>query len=90
MPGVTLFAKSWLQPGPNQNITTMTIAFLFFVVFLVVGLTATAFWLWMLIDCIMSTTINGTEKIVWLLVIIFTHFIGALIYFLVKRSARMG
>lgn len=54
---------------------------------LIIGVITTLFWIWMLIDCVMSTRLNGTEKIVWALVILFLHFLGALIYFLVKRGA---
>ena len=53
-----------------------------------IGLLLSLFWLWMLVDAITNTAIVGTEKIVWVLVIIFTHFLGALIYFLVARGGR--
>ena len=51
-----------------------------------IGILATIFWLWMLVDCLTSS-IPTNEKILWALVIIFTHLLGALIYFFVKRSA---
>jgi Phospholipase_D-nuclease N-terminal len=41
----------------------------------------------MLIDCLTST-LPSTEKIVWVLVIVFLHFVGALIYFLMGRTRR--
>lgn len=50
------------------------------------------FWLWMLIDCLKRPddkfAFGGNyAKIIWVLVIIFTGFIGALIYyFLIKRE----
>lgn len=51
-----------------------------------------AFWLWMLIDCLKRQdgkfAIGGNNaKLIWVLVIIFTGLIGALIYyFLIKRT----
>ena len=52
---------------------------------------ASIFWLWMLIDAIISTRSNSTEKLVWILVIFFGHILGALIYFFVGRGgARSG
>lgn len=48
---------------------------------------ATAFWIWMLVDCATKEP-NGREKIVWVVIIALTHFIGALIYFIIKRSQR--
>jgi len=44
------------------------------------------FWIWMLVDCIKNTRVSDTEKIVWVLVIIFLHALGALIYMLAGRD----
>ena len=50
------------------------------------------FWLWMLIDCLKRPDDKfarggNNAMIIWILVIIFTGFIGALIYFfLIKRK----
>jgi hypothetical protein len=55
----------------------------------ILGLVATVFWIWMIVDCAVSPQLTGTEKIVWLLVIIFLHFIGALIYYLVGRKRAL-
>lgn len=62
---------------------------LFFLFFIVVGAGGTIFWVWMLIDCATKEPSEGSDKIVWLLVILFTHLIGALIYFFVRRPQRM-
>lgn len=48
-----------------------------------------AFWIWMLVDCLMNPRVQGTEKIVWVLVIIFLNWLGALIYFFVGRGKRL-
>ena len=56
-----------------------------FVALFVLG--ALIFWIWMLIDCAINEP-GGANKIVWILVILFAHFIGAAIYFLVRRSRR--
>jgi hypothetical protein len=64
----------------------MTPAFLFFAFVALLALAAFAFWLWMLVDCAMNPALDGAEKIVWLVIIFFTHFIGALIYFFVRRT----
>jgi hypothetical protein len=44
------------------------------------------FWIWMLVDCIKNTRLSDTEKIVWVLVIVFLHALGALIYMLAGRD----
>ena len=41
----------------------------------------------MLIDAVVSEP-TTEEKILWFLVVFFLHFIGALIYFFVRRSGR--
>lgn len=62
---------------------------LFFLPMLLLGLLGTVFWVWMLIDCALHEPSEGNDKLVWILVILFAHFIGALIYFLVRRPSRL-
>jgi hypothetical protein len=54
------------------------------------GIALTVFWIWMLIDAITNKGIGDGEKIAWVLVIIFLHALGGLIYFLVGRPKRAG
>lgn len=46
------------------------------------------FWVWMLVDCIQREfpPQDQNAKIVWILVIIFAGWIGALIYFFVVKK----
>ena len=44
-----------------------------------------AFWIWMLIDCLKRNFKNDTEKIVWVLVIIFLGAIGAAVYYFIVK-----
>jgi hypothetical protein len=44
------------------------------------------FWIWMLVDCLKNPRLHGTEKLIWVLVIIFLHWIGALVYYFVGRA----
>ena len=48
------------------------------------------FWLWMLIHAIKNKGLSDTEKIIWVLVILFVHVLGALIYFFVGRPKASG
>ncbi len=54
----------------------------------VVALLAFAFWVWMLVDCLMYETDQGNSRLIWALVILFAHFIGAVIYFFAQRARR--
>jgi|WetSurSiteA1Bulk_404760.scaffolds.fasta_scaffold217574_1 hypothetical protein len=56
---------------------------------ILVGIFGTAFWIWMLAECAIKEP-NNNEKIVWLIVIAVTHFVGALIYFIVRRPKRIS
>jgi uncharacterized membrane protein YhaH (DUF805 family) len=61
--------------------------------FLVMGaisLAAFAFWLLMLIHAITNKGLRDTEKILWVILIIFLPFLGSLIYFFVGRSKSGG
>ena len=49
------------------------------------GLLLFAFWIWMLIHAITNRGLTDGEKIAWVLIILFLHFLGALIYFFVGR-----
>jgi Phospholipase_D-nuclease N-terminal len=61
---------------------------LFGVVWLL-ALFTTAFWIWMLAECITQEPSNGNDKLVWIIVLVFTHWIGAAIYFFARRPQRV-
>ena len=62
---------------------------LFAALAVLLGIGGTILWIWMLIDCAMNEPSEGNDKIIWILVIVFTHAIGALIYLLVRRPQRI-
>ena len=51
------------------------------------ALAATIFWIVMLVDAIRRDFSDSTAKIIWVLVIVFTHLLGALIYYFVGRPS---
>ena len=55
---------------------------------LLLGVVATAFWIWTLIDCVTKENNEGNHRLIWVLIIVFTHWIGALIYMIVRRPQR--
>ncbi|MBL7076369.1 MAG: PLDc_N domain-containing protein [Kiritimatiellae bacterium] len=58
-------------------------------VFLAIGIGGTIFWIWMLIDCATKEPSEGNDKLIWVLIIVLTHWIGALIYLLARRPKRI-
>jgi hypothetical protein len=57
------------------------------IVFWLIALALTIFWIWAMVDAVTHEPTTN-DKILWFLVIFFLHFIGALIYVLVRRGAR--
>jgi len=58
------------------------------VVLLALGTLCLAFWIWMLVECVTKEPDTGNTKVAWLLIILFAHIVGALIYYLVRREQR--
>ena len=54
-----------------------------------VGIAATVLWIWMLIDCLTKEADEHNNRLIWTLVIVFTHAIGAIIYLFVRRPQRI-
>jgi len=65
----------------------------FVVGMILLGVLATVFWIWMLVDCATRQfpPHRENEKVVWILVIVLAHGLGSIIYyFVVKRKADRG
>jgi len=54
------------------------------------GLACFAFWIWMLIHAITNKGLADTEKIIWVIVVLFLHVLGALLYFFIGRPKATG
>ena len=59
------------------------------VLLLGVGVLGTIFWIWMLVDCATKEPSDGNEKLVWVVIIVLTHLLGAILYFFFRRPARI-
>ena len=55
----------------------------------VFGVGIAVFWIWMLVEVLSKETDEGNTRLIWALVIVFTHAIGALIYLIVRRRERI-
>ncbi|HRX82190.1 MAG TPA: PLD nuclease N-terminal domain-containing protein [Pirellulaceae bacterium] len=62
---------------------------LFMLIFSCLGLVGCVFWIWMLVDCLTKEPSEGNDKIIWVLVIVLLNWLGALIYFCVRRPQRI-
>jgi hypothetical protein len=78
-----MFAE--IDPGAIGGIFVLL---LIFTVVLPIALALFAFWIWMLISAVQNQGLSEGEKIAWVLVIVFVHWLGALLYFFVGHPKR--
>lgn len=77
------------DPGQTLILALFGGIWLLWLIIMVAGVLATAFWLWMLVDCALRKFKTDTDKIVWILLLVFLHFLGATIYyFVIKRKSQ--
>ncbi len=70
----------------NLGITELLVVL---VLFFGVGVAGTVFWIWVLIDCATKESSTGNDKVVWIVIVLFTHLLGALLYFFIRRPQRI-
>jgi hypothetical protein len=54
-------------------------------VFVLTILTGFTFWVSMIVDCAIHEPSTGNGKIVWIIIIVFTYIVGAVIYYFARR-----
>lgn len=73
--GIVITALFAVFPG-------LIVIIVLFAIFLgLIALLLSAFWIWMLVVCALNKQLKETPKILWILLIVFTHVLGAAIYF---------
>jgi hypothetical protein len=56
--------------------------------FLALGLLYTALWIYALFSAATRSDLNATERLLWIVLLIFLPGLGTLLYFLLKGSGR--
>lgn len=69
------------------QLACMILPFIFMMVIMFFVIIGKIFWIGMIIDAAKREFPKQDDKLLWLMIIIFTSFIGALIYFFVGRKA---
>jgi peptidoglycan/LPS O-acetylase OafA/YrhL len=54
------------------------------------GVAGFIFWVTVLADCLLNETREGNERLVWMLAIILTLVVGALLYYILRRPRRVA
>lgn len=68
--------------------TGLISGFIFLMLFIIViGILLFVFWIVMLIDCAKRNFKRDSDKVVWILVIIFLNLLGASIYYFVVKAS---
>lgn len=62
----------------------------FWLIFFVIGILGTIFWIWIIVDCATNEPSEGNDKLIWILVVILAGLIGAAIYYFVRRPERIN
>lgn len=60
---------------------------LLMIVWILLTLVGFVLWVWALVDAIRNPALDNTMRIVWVLVIVFTNIVGALIYLAIGRNS---
>jgi hypothetical protein len=67
-----------------------------FVASAVVGLISGIFWLvftvfmiWMIVDCALYESRVGNERLIWIIIMVFVPYVGAIVYYLFRRPERI-
>ena len=55
----------------------------------IISLCITIFWIKMLTDCATKEPSQGNDKVIWILIIALGTWLGALLYYLVRRPKRI-
>jgi len=62
---------------------------IFFLLFVIpVVLVSMVFWIWMIISAINNKGLGDSERICWVLAIIFLHVLGALLYLVIAHGKQ--
>jgi len=81
--------------GPAESIFGLGLGigvgiFLLFFTLIGAALGLFVFWVWMLIDCAQAPEDPANNRVAWILILVFTHWLGALLYFLIVRQPRIN
>jgi hypothetical protein len=72
-----------------MDVTAVGLSLVCWLVFGLLALASMGVWIWMLVDCLTNEPSEGNDKVIWVLVIVLTSIVGALIYLVVRRPQRI-
>jgi hypothetical protein len=87
---LTLLAQAPPGPDGGDSGAPFLVGGACVLVWIVLALASLIFWVWALVDAIQNPGLSSNERLLWVLVIILTQVLGAILYLLIgrKRGAR--
>jgi len=61
---------------------------LFILFFLLIGLGCIALWIYCLVDIVRANFKGESDKLIWLLLVIFLPFIGSILYLIIGQNQK--
>ena len=52
-------------------------------------LALTAFMIWMIVDCAVHESRVGNERLIWIIIMVFVPYLGAIVYYVFRRPERI-
>lgn len=78
-----------MEPAETAGVAFL-VSFLAMIGVGLIMLALVAFWVWMLVDCLRRIFPDPTTKLMWVLLIVLTHFVGAILYFFLGRQQGLS
>ncbi len=83
---IFLYTGTEIESAMGTGLIALPFLILFGILFLGLAILAFLFWIFMILDCAKRKFKHENDKIVWILVIVLLHWIGALIYYFAIRQ----
>jgi hypothetical protein len=82
-----LFSQGWIA---GLSLEPTMFAAMLLLLFAAIAIASSLFWIVMIVECATRESNHGNDKLIWILIIIFTHWIGALAYYFVRCPQRIA
>jgi hypothetical protein len=82
-------ADTCTEAGGIAAILFMVFFGFLWLIFFAVAILGTIFWIFMIVDVAKRKFKNDNDRVVWILIVVLLHWIGALVYyFMIKRPDK--
>ena len=84
-----LLAQNDVNVDPGAGAAGLVGGGICVILWLILVVAALALWIYALVDAIKNPALSSNERLIWILVIVFTSWIGALVYLIIGRKKRV-